>query len=353
MTRLSVLTAFFNEAPNLPRLRERLEAVFERLDIEPEIILIDDHSTDGSAEIARDWARSDDRVLYIRLSRNCGSHAAYSAGLAQCSGECAVLLAADLQDPPETVPQLLAKWREGYHVVWAVREGRQGESRSTKFFSHLYYRLMRRLGLTDMPKSGADFLLVDRKVIDAYNEIPEKNTSFLAMILWLGFRQTSVGYIKQARLAGRSKWTFRKKVKLLADSVVSFSFAPIRLMSWLGFLLALCGFVYAGVVVLGWLAGYVVVGTGFAALMTVLLVGQGSILMSLGIIGEYLWRTFDEARGRPRYILEECFVGHRQTDGATAAQATAAGAAAARGGKSAQNLADGIDSRLNLKAAEQ
>ena len=156
-----------------------------------------------------------------------------------------------------------------------------------------------------MPTKGADFLLMDRKVIDAYNSIPEKNTSFLAMILWMGFRQTSIEYVKQARHAGTSKWTFAKKLKLFIDSMVSFSYVPIRLMSLLGFLMAVSGFVYALAVVVGRLTGWVAAGTGFAALMTVLLVGQGSILIMLGILGEYLWRTFDEARGRPRYIIEE------------------------------------------------
>jgi glycosyltransferase involved in cell wall biosynthesis len=309
MTRLTVLTAFFNEAPNLPRLRERLDAVFKQLDVEPEVVLIDDHSTDASAGIARQWAQADDRVTYIRLSRNCGSHAAFSAGLEKCGGDCAVLLAADLQDPPETIPQLLAKWREGFHVVWAVRGGREGESWSTKFFARVYYWLMQKLGLPEMPATGADFLLVDRKVIDAYNQIREKHTSFMAMILWIGFRQTAITYTKEARFAGRSKWTLQKKLKLFVDSIVSFSYAPVRFMSLFGFVLAFCGFAYATAVVVGRLVGYVVAANGFAALMTVLLVGQGAILMALGIIGEYLWRTFDEARGRPRYIVEEHIAG--------------------------------------------
>ena len=168
-----------------------------------------------------------------------------------------------------------------------------------------------------MPATGADFLLVDRKVIDAYNQIREKHTSFMAMILWIGFRQTFITYTKEARLAGRSKWTLRKKLKLFVDSVVSFSYVPIRLMSVFGFLLALCGFAYAIAVVVGRLIGYVVAsGTGFAALMTVLLVGQGAVLMALGIVGEYLWRTFDEARGRPRYILEEYLPRGRRLAGA-------------------------------------
>jgi dolichol-phosphate mannosyltransferase len=305
MTRLSVLTAFYNEAPNLPRLRERLSAVFEHLDVEPEIVLIDDHSTDDSPAVAKQWASTDERVSYFRLSRNCGSHAAFSAGLEKCSGDCAVLLAADLQDPPETIPALIAKWREGFEVVWAVRGGRKGEAWTTKLFSRIYYWLMQRLALPEMPATGADFVLVDRKVVDAYNRVREKHTSFMAMILWIGFRQTFISYTKEVRLAGRSKWTLRKKLKLFVDSIVSFSYAPIRLMSVFGFVLALCGFAYAIAVVIGWLVGYVVAGTGYAALMTVLLIGQGSILMALGIVGEYLWRTFDEVRGRPRYFFEE------------------------------------------------
>jgi polyisoprenyl-phosphate glycosyltransferase len=328
MTRLSVLTAFFNEAPNLPRLRERLEAVLDQLPIESEIVLIDDHSTDNGPEIAREWVKTGRRTSYLRLSRNCGSHAAFSAGLARCRGSCAVLLAADLQDPPETIPELLARWREGYHVVWAVRDGRAGESWSTRFFAGVYYRLMRRLGLSEMPPTGADFLLVDRQVIDAYNAIPEKHTSFLAMILWLGFRQTSVRYVKQARYAGRSKWTLAKKLKLFADSVVSFSYAPIRMISWLGALFIVCGVIYAGIALLAWLAGHRFGSAGFAALFLTLLLGQGAILVSLGILGEYVWRAFDEARGRPRYVLEEYVAGDDESfavAGALKANSTGSG----------------------------
>jgi dolichol-phosphate mannosyltransferase len=166
---------------------------------------------------------------------------------------------------------------------------------------------MRRLGLVEMPATGADFLLIDRKVVDAVNAITERHTSFLAMILWMGFRQTSIPYVKEARSAGRSKWTLSKKIKLVVDSVVSFSYAPIRLVSWFGLGLALCGFLYAVFVIIGWFLGFVLAGVGFAALMTVLLIGQGAILVSLGVIGEYLWRAFEEARGRPRYIVEEYF----------------------------------------------
>ncbi len=302
---VSIVTAFYNEADNLPLFRQRVTSALAALEVRGEIVLVDDHSSDGSDGIAREWARQDPRVRYVRLSRNSGSHAAFTAGLAHCTGDCAVLLAADLQDPPETIEQLLREWRAGSDVVWAVRLAREGERLTTKALAAAYYWLMRRVALPGMPAQGADFLLVDRKVIDAYNAIAEKNTSVLAMILWMGFRQSFVPYVKRARHGGHSKWTLAKKIKLFVDSMVSFSYVPIRAMSLVGLCMAIAGFAYAVFVVAGRLAGWIETGTGFAALMTVLLVGQGVTMMMLGVLGEYVWRNYDEARGRPRYIVEE------------------------------------------------
>lgn len=308
MTVLSIIAPAYNEAENLPELARQFDALGPRLareDIQLEIVLVDDHSTDATRTVVRGLLGQRPRLKYLRLSRNCGSHAALAAGLQACTGQAAVLMAADLQDPPELIPQLIDQWHAGHEVVWAGRASREGESRGKVFMAGMYYRLMRALALPEMPKQGADVVLLDRKVIDAYNGIPEKHTSLLAMILWIGFRQTSISYDKRARRAGRSKWTLAKKVKLVIDSVVSFSYVPIRLMTGFGFAMAMLGFLYAMIVVLGRLFGWVVAGTGFAALMTVLLVGQGLILCMLGVLGEYLWRTFDEARGRPRYLIEE------------------------------------------------
>ncbi len=302
---ISIVTAFFNETENLPLFRERITALLDGMSESGEVVLLDDHSSDDSPALARRWAEEDPRVKYVRLSRNSGSHAAFSAGLRYATGDCAVLLAADLQDPPETIPELLDRWRDGSDVVWAVRVGREGEKWSTKALAGAYYWLMRRVALPDMPAKGADFLLVDRKVVDAYNEIAEKNTSILGMILWMGFRQSFVPYVKQARHGGESKWTLTKKFKLFIDSLVSFSYAPIRIMSLAGCSLAVVGLAYALVVVVGRLQGWVATGSGFAALMTVLLVGQGITMMMLGVLGEYVWRTYDESRGRPRYIVED------------------------------------------------
>ena len=302
---ISIITPFLNESQNLPVFRDRVNALLNTLPGRGEIVLVDDHSSDESPQFAKRWANEDPRVRYVRLSRNSGSHAAIAAGLACSTGDCAVMLAADLQDPPEIVQRLLSQWQQGSDVVWAVRVAREGEKWSTKALAATYYWLMRRVALPNMPAKGADFLLMDRKVIDAYNAIGEKNTSVLGMILWMGFRQSFIPYVKQARHGGRSKWTFAKKFKLFVDSVVSFSYVPIRAMSLVGLGMALVGFLYAVFVVVGRLGGWVDTGTGFAALMTVVLVGQGVIMGMLGVLGEYVWRAYDEARGRPRYIIEE------------------------------------------------
>jgi polyisoprenyl-phosphate glycosyltransferase len=304
--RISLVIPAYNEESNIPLLRERLLGVIDvDSPYEFEVIIVDDHSTDRTAELVKNWADEDSRVHLLRLSRNFGSHAALCAGLSVYTGDAAALLAADLQDPPEMVLSLAAKWREGNDVVWAVRAAREGEKLSVRLFSRIYYATLRRLALAEMPTQGADFLLLDRKVIDAYLKIPEKNTSFMCMVLWMGFRQCFVPYVKRARASGVTKWTYAKKIKLFIDSIVSFSFVPIRTMSWFGIFFALAGFGFAAYVVAGRLFGWVVAGTGYAALMTALLVGFGMVLLSLGIIGEYLWRTFDEARGRPRFIVEE------------------------------------------------
>lgn len=304
---LSVVIPAYNEEDNLPEFLRRAQEVNELLakdNLQLEVVIVDDHSSDRTQDVARGLIKTHDRIQYLRLSRNCGSHSAIAAGMKVCKGQCAVAMAVDLQDPPELIPQLVDRWRAGHEVVWAGRSSREGESFSRLFFSQLYYRIMRICGLPEMPEKGADVVLIDRKVIDAYNAIPEKHTSILGMILWMGFRQTSISYVKQARRSGRSKWTLAKKVKLTVDSIVSFSYLPIRVMTIFGFLMALAGTLYAIVIVVARIFGGVTAGTGFAALMTVLLVGQGAILVMLGILGEYLWRTFDESRGRPRYIIE-------------------------------------------------
>ena len=302
---LSVIVAAFNEDGNLPLLWERLSALnWGEIGLEPEFVFVDDHSRDRTPEILAALAAGDKRVKVIRFSKNFGSHKAYTAGLEHCGGDAAVILAADLQDPPEIIPQLVAKWRSGAKVVWAVRAEREGESAATKMLSRAYYYLMRRFSDVPPPVQGADFLLLDRQVISELAAAPEKHTSLLSLIQWMGFDQAEIGYTKASRHSGRSKWTLRKKIKLAVDSFVSFSYFPLRLASACGLILAFSGFLYAAITAVR----AITLGSpvqGWSSLMCVLLIVSGVQLIMLGIVGEYLWRTFDETRGRPRYIIEK------------------------------------------------
>ena len=248
-------------------------------------------------------AENDSRVHGIRLARNFGSHMAITCGLHHAKGDCAVVLAADLQDPPETLPELLNKWEEGAHVVWAVRAQREGEKVSRLAFSRLFYFLMRHLiGIKELPATGADFFLVDRRVLDAFGQFTETNVNIIALITWMGYRQTSITYTKQARLYGSSGWALKKKLKLVVDSVTSFSYAPIRTISYVGFLVAVLGFCYAAYLIIHALRGNLV--QGWSSLMVVVLVMGGVQMMMMGVLGEYLWRALDEARRRPPYVIE-------------------------------------------------
>lgn len=302
-TFLSLVTPAFNEAENLPVLYDRLSKILEALNLEWEWLIIDDHSADDTFGVITQLAKQDTRVHGIRLSRNFGSHMAITCGLQRAKGTGVIIIAADLQDPPETLPALLEKWRNGAQVVWAVRHLREGEKNSKVGFSRLYYFLMRRItGIKDIPATGADFFLVDRAVVNAFREFSERNVSIMALITWMGFRQDYIYYDKQARKFGRSGWDLRKKLKLVVDSMTSFTYLPVRLMSYLGFFVALLGLVYAAVVIINALRGNPV--QGWSSLMLVVLVIGGFQMIMMGILGEYLWRSLDESRRRPPYLIE-------------------------------------------------
>jgi dolichol-phosphate mannosyltransferase len=301
---LSIVTPAYNEAENLPRLYERLAGLdWAVLGLDWEWVVVDDHSRDASPTFLRDLIARDPRVRWIRFSRNFGSHAACTAGLEHVRGDAAIVMAADLQDPPETIPALVEKWRAGADVVWAVRGAREGETLRTVASARLFYALLRRVTSLDLPPGGVDFFLVARAVIDALKSAPERNTSLIGQIQWLGFNQASLVYTKQARAAGRSKWTLSKKVKLSIDWLVGFSYFPIRFMSALGVLFALAGFLYALLLTLRRVI-WVVPVEGWTSLICVVLITSGVQLVMLGVLGEYLWRTFDASRQRPRYVIE-------------------------------------------------
>lgn len=299
---LSVVIPAFNEEENLPALYRELSTALNESVPRWELILVDDHSSDNTFSEILALRKKDERVRGLRLSRNSGSHKAILCGLRSAEGACALVMAADLQDPPGVVRDMLGKWESGSQIVWAVRSSETGEA-GIGFNSRLYYWLMRHVfGVREMPGSGADFFLLDRRVIDTLMKYRESNSSVLGLLMWMGFRQARIYYTKQPRRAGRSGWTLRKKIKLLIDSITSFSHLPIRVMSIAGFAVSMVGFIYAFIVVINFLLGRP--GQGWSSLMIVLLIVGGLQMLMLGVLGEYVWRTLDESRRRPQYMVE-------------------------------------------------
>lgn len=298
--RLSVVTPALNEAENLPALHARLTSALASTEGEWEWIVIDDHSTDSTFDEVTRLARHDSRVRGVRLARHAGSHAAIACGLATARGRAAIVLAADGQDPPEILPALVEAWTNGAHVVWGARSGADDGVRWT---SRLYYMLMRRVvGLTDFAPMGADCVLLDRVVVDAVRRFHEHHGSLFALITWMGFRQTSIPCRREARLRGRSGWTFARKVEFLVDSITSFNYLPIRLMSYLGLVSVAVALVYAVVVIVNAMSGRP--PAGWSSLMVVVLLIGGVQMLMLGVLGEYVWRALEESRRRPRYLIE-------------------------------------------------
>ncbi len=300
---VSLIFPVYDEESNIGVLYERLNSVVSKISgCSFEFVFVDDCSLDKTPEILKSFSEKDKRIKIIRFARNCGSHAALAAGLYDCRGSCAIGLAADLQDPPEIIVSLIEEWKKGAHIVWGARAKREGESFLTRFFSKLYYAMINQFTNVRMPPLGADVFLADRVVIDTFRQVTEKHSSVFMTLAWLGFKQITIEYVKQARLAGKSKWTLGKKIKLALDSLLAFSDVPIRYMSVFGFFTALLGFLYASFTFWYFLHGSPV--TGWTSLMIVILTIGGVQMIMLGVLGEYLWRTFDESRGRPRYIIE-------------------------------------------------
>jgi len=301
---ISVVIPMHNEQENIPVLYGRLSAITKEITTCAfEFIFIDDHSQDGSFDILEEISDKDKRVKLLKFSKNFGSHIACVAGLSHASGDAAIMMSADMQEPPELIPLMINKWKEQFGVIWAVREERE-ESYIKVLLAKAYYRLMKKIALKEFPLQGSDMFLIDRKVIDVVTAIKEKNTSLFGLICWSGFKQSSIAYKREKRKAGKSKWTISKQIKLAIDSFVSFSYLPIRLSSYLGFLISFAGFLYALFIVVRhfFYKGEV---TGWSSLMVALLIVSGIQLLILGILGEYLWRSLEESRKRPLFIVEE------------------------------------------------
>ena len=271
--------------------------------MEYEIIFVDDGSKDKSYEVMQNIAKLDENIKNVKLSRNFGEHSALLAGLSQCTGDCAVRKAADLQEPSEMILDMIKKYEEGNEVVLAVRTDRE-EPISQKAFSNLYAFLMRKLALPNMPKGGFDTFLIDRQIIDLLVKMQERNTSLMSQILWAGFKIATVPYVRKKREIGKSKWTLSKKIKLVYDSLLSFSYFPIKMITMMGFFNFLISLIVLFFIIYKKATGLIDV-EGYASIIMIMLMGFGIIMLSIGILGEYLWRTYDAARRRPPYIIEK------------------------------------------------
>lgn len=301
---LSLVLPVYNEESGIAALLLRLQALRQSGAVPIEVIFVDDHSQDNTPAILREACRTNANYRYLRLARNSGSHTAILAGLSQARGECAVFLAADLQDPPELVPEMLRLWHQGNHVVWAVREKREGIPLMEQLLSRMFYWLMNRFSDVRYPPQGADFAMLDRRVVSALLASVGSDVSLGADISALGFRCAEVPYVKAIRQFGRSKWNLRMKLKAFADAFVGHSYAPIRFMSYSGILMGAMGFLYAWVVVALRLTLHTPV-EGWASLMVITLLLGGMQMTMLGVLGEYLIRALREARRRPHYIVED------------------------------------------------
>ncbi len=298
-----VIPVYYNEHNLEPLYTDIKEKVIDRIDYDYEIIMVDDGSGDRSYEVMKNLRDRDGNVHIFRLSRNFGSHAAILCGLEKSTGDCAVVKAADLQEPTELILDMVAKWREGYRVVLATRAGREEGKRQT-FFANFYYNLVRKTALPSMPKGGFDVYLVDRKVIRVLTSLEERNSALTGQILWSGFRTATVSYIRKEREIGESRWTLKKKIRLVMDTLFSFSTLPIKIVEIVGAISFIGAMIWAVLEIILKLAGQIEV-TGFALMFIFQLFSFGVIMLTIGIIGEYLWRTFDASRNRPPYILEE------------------------------------------------
>lgn len=301
-----VVPVYFNE-PNLPDTVPQLLALEDSLPgYNLELVFVDDNSEDRSLAILLDYQkRFSKQIKVVKLTRNFGTMAALQAGLTVATGDCVGVIAADLQDPPELFVEMIRHWETGVKAIFAVRSDRE-ESFLQKTFSNLYYALINRFAVPGYPAGGFDFFLADRQVIDEVNKINEKNTNLMTLVFWLGYQAVMIPYVRRKRIKGKSRWTLGKKIKLFVDTFVSFSYFPIRLFSFLGIIYALISFSYGIVIFVSWLTFGIEV-QGWVPMMLVLTFTAGLQMTLLGILGEYLWRTLDEARGRPLFVIDTVY----------------------------------------------
>ncbi len=308
---VSLLIPVFNEAEALPFLLRELNQVLGQVNLTFEIIFINDGSTDQTLDLLKNISENDGRIVVVDLSRNFGKEAALTAGLDICRGRAAIPVDADLQDPPDLIPELIAQWGKGYDVVNAVRRSRRDDSRFKRYSAHVFYRALGRLSAINLPADTGDFRLLSRPVIDALKAMPERRRFMKGMFAWVGFKSADVFYDRKARVAGKTTWNYFKLFNLAIEGITSFSSAPLRLAMYLGLGVACLSMTYAAVVIFKTLVWGDSVA-GYPSLMVALLFLGAMQLICIGIIGEYLGRVYEESKGRPIYLVKSIY--HSQHD---------------------------------------
>ncbi|MBO9664587.1 glycosyltransferase family 2 protein [Dokdonella sp.] len=304
MPKLTVVVPAYNESEGLREFHARLAAVLDQLDVQSEVLYVDDGSRDDTYAVMSSLREGDARVSTLKLSRNFGKELALTAGLDYVDADAAVVIDADLQDPPELIPTFVQHWREGYDVVYGTRASRAGETGFKKFTASGFYRVMEKLSSTPIPRDTGDFRLLSRRALDALKQVRERQRFMKGLFTWVGFRQISVVYHRDPRYAGETKWNYWKLWNFAIEGITSFSGAPLKLATYFGLLTAIVAFLF-GLWVLGkalWLGDPV---RGYPSLMVVVLFLGGAQLMALGVIGEYLGRLYVESKQRPLYLIDE------------------------------------------------
>ncbi len=305
MPKYSLVIPVYNEERIIPALYQRVSAVMDRLDDTAELILINDGSSDRTLELLRELHDQDDRVVYLSFARNFGHQIAITAGLNYVRGKVIIVLDGDLQDPPELIPDLLVLWQQGYHVVYAQRTKRLRESWFKRLCAYAFYRILKQLANVDMPTDTGDFCLMDRQIVDLLNQMPERNRYLRGLRAWVGFKQIAFKFDRDSRFAGEVKYTFAKSFGLAINGLVSFSIIPLRLSTYLGLLSALAA-IFMAILVLYWRI-FIPHSTltGFATIAIAIFFLGAVQLISIGILGEYIGRIYEEVKNRPLYTISE------------------------------------------------
>lgn len=300
----SVVIPVYNEELVLEESYKRLTEVMRKISEPYELIFVNDGSRDNSLSILSRLKQNDKYVKFISFSRNFGHQAAITAGMDYASGDAVIVIDADLQDPPEIIPEMISEWRNGFDVVYGKRSERKGETFFKKFTAKLYYRTLKKITNIDIPVDTGDFRLISRRVCDTMNQLSERSRYVRGLVSWVGYKQKAVEYVREDRFAGETKYHLSKMIKLALDGVTAFSYKPLKLASIMGFIMFALSFIWFVVMICRIL---LVPGEtfGWGAAVPILLMSQGIVLLILGILGEYVGRIFEEIKGRPIYIVSE------------------------------------------------